>query len=200
MSQDSRAELKAAIAKVDALNKQIANLEAAAERADRAVEQAGVELAKYTGLDKEITAWRVNQVKKGQSTKTLPEKLRAKVDAKRAAGEELEQAESTQEALKDELASLRPSIKPLEEQRVKAAVAVLHEEAGDSLAHEFAEVNAKYTELVRLIRGLANVPLHELPRSGYSVSGPAISGYTKTILEALNGSDGAFPPEGLSGC
>jgi chromosome segregation ATPase len=153
MSQ-ARTNLKAAVTKIGNLTTQIENLEAAADRADDAAEQARAELEKSQGLEKEITAWRVAQVKKGLSTKTLPENLKVKTDAKRAAEEELEQAESTHNALSEELEELQACLKPAEQERLKCAHAVLHD-TGDELAQELVSLQARHYELMQLIMSLA---------------------------------------------
>ncbi len=188
MSDESRARLKEANKQVAEIKGKVEKLEAAVERAGDAAEQAEAELANYTELDKEITKWRVERVKRGASTKELPEKLKAKVDAKRAAEEELEQSIATRAALNDELEQLKARVKPLEHERRKAALAVIHNE-GELLAREFAEVSARRSHLYLLIRGLAHMCLDDSWK-------PEHAGYTASMQSALDdNSDSAFPPQ-----
>ena len=177
MQETARARLKSAIAKAADLSAQIEKMEAATERAEAAAQEAQTELAKYAGLDKTITAWRIDQVKKEASTKVLPEKLKAKLEAKRAAEDELEQAEGTLEAISEELEALRTQEKPLEGEKDNAAVSVLLEYA-DGLARELADHNARGRELRQSLNGLTR----------------AIAKSTTTIQAALNNYDFEFLP------
>ena len=112
MFEEAREKLRDACARVADVTKQVERMETAVSRADKAIEDAKAELVKHSGLDRDISKWRVTQVKKGSSTKILPENLKARLDARRAAEDELTQAEGTKEAIKDELAELRKRMDP----------------------------------------------------------------------------------------
>jgi hypothetical protein len=172
---ETRGNLKNANKQVAGIKGQIEKLEAAVERAGAAAEQAEVEFAKYTDLGEEITEWRVQQVKRGATTKELPAKLKTAVDAKRAAEEELNQSAATCAALAEELVQLQKCLKPIEERRTQAAVEVLHEQ-GNILAAELAEVSARRSALVFLIRSLAHMP---------GVDGTPV-GFTRPMFDAQN--------------
>lgn len=180
---ETRGNLKDANKEVADIKSQIEKLETAVERAGAAAEQAEVEFAKYTDLGEEITRWRVQQVKAGATTKELPARLKAKVDAKRAAEEEIEQSAATRAALAEELDQLQKRMKPIEKQRFQVATEVLHEQ-GDVLAKELVGVSARRSELVFLIRSLANMP---------GVDGDPI-GFTRPMFDAQN-SAGTYEAE-----
>jgi hypothetical protein len=184
---DARAKLKAAIADLARLTEKIESLEGANVRAAEAVEHAKAEVATHAGLEKEITKWRVSQVKKGASTKELPESLAARVAAKKATESEVEQAEATLQALREELAELRKGVKPLEEARQQAALNVLLGEQVDDLAHEYAEVNARERELSLLLHGLCHL---QIDKNGKTEP----VGYPQAIVSVLNPGE-QFPQE-----
>lgn len=156
MANSDRAALKAATEKVSALEEQIKSLEAASERAATGVDDAEAELERYTHLDDELTRWRVAQVKKGASTKALPADLKARVDAKRAAIDDVEQAQSAQAAIREELDGLRVALAEAEGARTQAATDVLHE-MGLKLGRELEKINRRRVELVQLLEGLSGV-------------------------------------------
>jgi hypothetical protein len=147
MSVETRAALRSANERVYNLTREIERLEAAARRAEKIVQEAAAEVAKYEGLDKEITRWRVEQAKQGAGVKVLPDILKTQVDGKRNAVEELEQARATQ-------------LKPAELERVRCAVAVLHE-MGDALASELATMNRRRAELFQLLIGLERLEVSQ---------------------------------------
>jgi chromosome segregation ATPase len=184
---DARAKLKAAIADLARLTEKIESLEGANVRAAEAVEHAKAEVATHAGLEKEITRWRVSQVKKGASTKELPESLAAKVAAKKAAESEVEQAEATLEALREELAELRKGVKPLEEARQQAALNVLLGEQIDDLAREYSEISVRERELGLLLHGLAHL---QVEKNGKIEP----VGYTQSIVNVLKLGE-QFPQE-----
>jgi hypothetical protein len=181
MIEDARTNLKAAIAKIGHLTAQVGKMEAAAERADESAQQATAELASYEGLDKEITKWRVDQVKRGRSTKTLPEKLKAK----RTAEDELEQSEATRDAINGELDELQKRLKPLEAEREACAVAVIHEK-GDELAQELSALNDRQVELVQILRGLSEMRINETWNA-------PLAGKTPAMKSAIGGWSYQFP-------
>jgi len=189
MSEGTRAALKAAAKKVFALENQIETLEAAAERAESASAEASTELENYAELEKEITRWRVNQLKKGGGTKVLPDDLKARINAKRTAADELEQSQSTSEAIAEELKDVRARLRIVARDRTKCAIAVLHE-MGDLLADELRTINTRRAELIQILQGLSEV---KVP---LSVSGhPVAIGVSAATYEAINmGNAFAFPP------
>ena len=160
MSDETRAALRSANERVCNLTREIERLEAAAQRAEQTVQDATADLEKYEGLDKEITKWRVEQAKQGAGTKVLPETLKAQVDGKRDAVEELEQARATQKAIQLELDDLRQQLRPAELERVRCAVAILHE-MGDALASELATMNRRRAELFQLLIGLERLEVSQ---------------------------------------
>ncbi len=184
MSKETRAALRAAAEKVSALRKQIQALEVAEERAEGTADQARQELARHAHLDKEITKWRVEQVKKGASTKTLPNQLQTKVAARRDASEELEQSQSTLQAIREELEGLNFQCEKAEAEARTCAVTVLHE-MGDALAAELRSINMRRRELRQLLSGLSDV---KIERPGYA---PKAIGISRAAEEALN-MDGSF--------
>lgn len=156
MELDSRAALKAAAESVAVLEGQIKTLEAAAERAATAAEEAASELEKYAGLESEITSWRVEQLKRRESTKALPNDLKARVDGKRAAIDELDQSESTSRAIAAELSDVRRKLDLASKQRTKYAVAALQETAGP-LVEELRAINLRRVELRQILEGMASI-------------------------------------------
>jgi predicted RNase H-like nuclease (RuvC/YqgF family) len=183
---DARGVLKAAAREVSEVETQIAQLETAMRRAEKMAQDAQAELAKYRGLDTEIVQWRVRQVKQGADTKTLPVALKTRVEAKRTATEELEQAQSTQEALGEELEAAKARLQPAQAVIQKAAIALLHHEA-DSLAQELMKLNSRSYELRQKLEGLAAM---EAPDS---FGRPVAIGQTAQMAEALNGFRLDFP-------
>lgn len=182
----SRADFKAATEKASALEKQVKKLQAAAERAQETADAAEAEMNRYRDLDAEITRWRVAQVKKGASTKIMPEKLKARVDAKRAALEELEQARETVQAIEKELEQAEIDRKEAEEIRMESAAEVVSE-MGDSLAAELAQINRRRLVIEQLLRGLEAAEF----RRGYVI------GWTELTKSAMNQPDDlGFPQIG----
>jgi hypothetical protein len=184
---DARTKLRSAIADFNTVTRKIESLESATARANEAVELAKGEVATHAGLEKEITRWRVAQVKNGASTKKLPENLAAKVDEKKSAESEVAQAEATFEAMREELRQLRKSLKPAEEARQNAAVDVLLRENVDDLAQEYSEVSLRAKELGLLLHGIAHL---QVEKGGKLVD----VGYTQSMVNALRAGDG-FPAE-----
>jgi hypothetical protein len=180
-----RNTLKAAVVKVQDLAAEIEKMEAAVGRAEQTAQEAGSELEQYADLDSAITAWRVDQVKKGLSTKELAPDLKQLIDAKRAAQQELSQAESTVEALGVELADLRRRLKPLENARIQAAVAVLHEH-GEGLVSELNGINARRGELIQLLLALGQIEIEVNGRREHI-------GYPNGTREAVDNPDAPFP-------
>lgn len=160
MSEETRAALRSANENVCNLTREIERLEAAAQRAEQIVQEATADLARYEGLDREVTKWRVEQAKQGAGVKVLPDNLKAQVDGKRDAVEELEQARATQQAITEELESLRQQLRPAELTRVRCAVAILHE-VGDALASELATMNRRRAELFQLLIGLERLEVSQ---------------------------------------
>jgi hypothetical protein len=180
MFEESREKLKAAIKKVGEQIATIGKMEAAAKTADETAIQARADLAMYSSLDKEITKWRVDQVKHGASTKTLPDKLKAKLEAKRAAEEEITQSEATRDAINLELKEVREVIKPLEREQFECAVSLLHEK-GDVLAQELIAVNQREIVLQQLLEGLSSMTVDFRDNRG-----ERNIGRTKAMEEALS--------------
>ncbi len=153
MSEEIRAALRSANENVSNLCNEIERLESAAQRAEQAAQDATAEMAKYSELDKEITKWRVEQLKQGANARVLPDHLKVQLDAKRDAVEELEQSRATQQAILEELEDLRQRQRPAEQERMKCAIAIL-QEMGDALASELASINHRRADLFQLLRGL----------------------------------------------
>lgn len=174
MDDSKRTALRAATAEVSALEKQIRSLEAAARRAGAEVEEAQAELQRHAKLDAEITRWRVDQMKADKQTKALPEKLKTRVDAKRAASEELEQARSTIAAIETELEEVRAKLIALRKTQALDAAAVLID-IGDVLAAELKAINRRRAEIIQVLKGLAsmNLETEDGPLGGIRLSDEA---------------------------
>jgi hypothetical protein len=153
MSSNARAVLKSTHKKVSAFDQQIKSLESAAEQATHSADEALAELQKHGELDAEITHWRVNQVKAGKQTKVLPENLKDRVEAKRAAADELEQSQSVLEAIQQELENLRSQRKRADRDHIFAAGEVLAEIAG-GLGAELKAINTRRAVIVQILSGL----------------------------------------------
>lgn len=152
MSQ-ARERLKEAVAAFAAITEQIATLETASASATRIIENAQAALEGFSGLDNDITAYRIGAVKSGLGTQPLPDSLKEKMTAKRNAEEELEQAKSTLEAITAELSGVRKELTWKELPRMKAATSVLHELA-DKAATELIVINRRQWELQWILTGL----------------------------------------------
>jgi len=190
MSEETRTALSSANANLANLNRDIERLEAAAQRSEQAALEATAQLDKYLGLDKEITRWRVEQVKEGASTKVLPDHLKTQVDARRDGVEELDQSRATQQAIADELAELRRLQGPVEQTRQQCAVAILHE-MGDALASELASLNHRRAELFQLLWGLDRL---EVTGNGNEWSRVGLTEYARN---AMNAHDSEVFPDGV---
>jgi hypothetical protein len=184
MSKEKRTGLKAAAERVSALQEQIETLEAAAERAENASVEASDELEKYGDLEGEITRWRVAQLKKGASTKVLPDNLKARVEAKRAAADELEQSQTASQAIAEELRETRSKLRTADQEKTKCGIAVLHE-TGDTIADELKAVNIRRIELMQVLQGLAAVNMIS-ERTGR----PEGIGLTQGAVEVFNMANG----------
>jgi chromosome segregation ATPase len=153
MTEEIRAALRTANESIANLNREIERLEQAAQRAEQAAQEATAEMAKHSELDKEITKWRVEQLKQGENTRVLPDFLKVQLDAKHDAVEELEQSRATQQAILEELEGLRQRQRPAEQERLKCAITIL-QVMGDALASELASINHRRADLFQLLRGL----------------------------------------------
>lgn len=151
--KESCEALKSAHRKVRSLERQITDLESAAERAQQAADGAAAELAKHAGLPKAISAWRVNQLKKGAPTKTLPGELKTRVDAKREAETELEHARDAQQTIVGELEELRDKRDRAKQEHSTAAINALHALA-EPLAQELYALNIRRAQLLQIFTGL----------------------------------------------
>lgn len=178
---ETRAALKAAAKKAATLKNQIHTLEDARERAQATADQAQQELTRHSGLDKEITRWRVDQVKKGASTKVLPASLQAKVNGRRDAQEELEQSHSTIEAIREELETMTAQLARVEAEQRDRAVDVVRE-LEHSLAGELRTINERRTEILQLLRGLSVL---EVPGILDANGRPTGIGITTSTLEVV---------------
>lgn len=164
MDERRRVALKESINKVNDLEAQIAKLEVADSRTAEAIGEAERELERHANLDRDITRWRVDQVKKGQPTKVLPAPLKDRSDAKRAAGDELEQANSTRAAIREELDQLRAALAKAQQERMERAGEFLLD-IGEGLGAELQTLNHRRAELIQLLRGLANVEVAPGPNA-----------------------------------
>jgi outer membrane murein-binding lipoprotein Lpp len=167
---DARAKLKAAIADYNTQSLKVERLSKAVDAARRAVDDAKAEIEGYADLDKEITRYRVAATKRGASPRNLPDDLKARVNGKKAADDELAQAESTLEELAAELKELRKTLQPLEAARVNAAGAVLIEEQGDDLAQEYIQAAERARQLFLQLGGLLLLEI-EVDGKKYSMGG-----------------------------
>ncbi len=172
----AREKLKSATAKAAHLERQRAQLETALATATTAVETASKDLEAFDDLSAAITRWRVDQTKRGLSAKTLPEILRARVDAKRLAEVELEQSTSTRDAISEELDDIKKRLAPMEDTKIVCALDVLREKA-DEVAAELAVLNERRRDLFQILEGLANI---NLPQNGYT----RFVGYTSAMERA----------------
>lgn len=189
MTEGIRAALRSANERVSNLNKEIERLESAAQRAEQAAQDANAEMAKYSELDREITKWRVEQLKQGANTRVLPDYLRLQLDAKRDTFEELEQSRATQQAIFAELEDLRQRQRPFEQERLNCAIAILHE-MGDALASELASINHRRADLYQLLRGLEQL---EVARESDMPTAIGVSEYAR---DAMNIAETYVFPDG----
>lgn len=188
---ESREALKAAHRKVRNIDKQIEVLESAAQRAEEAAQQATSELSKHSRLDKEITAWRVTQLKKGGNTKVLPDDLRERVDAKRAAEGELKQSQSAQQAITEELEELRNKRDRAEQDRMTLAIGTLHA-MGEILANELYTINIRRAQLLQVLAGLFSMKIDDRVAREVAIS-------TITAGAMKMGDSFAFEPNTIPG-
>src|SRR5579862_6889760 len=178
MTEGVRVALRIANENIANLKKEIERLESAAQRAERAAQDATAGLEKHSELDKEITKWRVEQLKQGENTRVLPDYLKVQLDAKHDAAEELEQARATQQAILEELESLRQRQRPAEEERLRCAISIMHV-MGDALASELASINHRRADLFQLLRGLEQL---EVPRENDSPIAIGLSEYARNAM------------------
>jgi chromosome segregation ATPase len=178
MTEEVRVALRTANERISNLSREIDRLELAAERAEQAAQEATAEMEKHSELDKEITKWRVEQLKQGENTRALPDYLKFQLDAKHDATEELEQSRATQQAIFEELESLRERQRPAEQERLKCAITILHV-MGDALASELASINHRRADLFQLLRGLERL---EVPMDGDTPTAIGLSEYARNAM------------------
>ena len=178
MTEEIRVALRSANENIANLKRDIERLEAAAQRAEQAAQQATAEMDKHSDLDKEITKWRVEQLKQGENTKVLPDYLKVQLDAKHDAAEELDQSRATQQAILEELESLRQRQRPAEQERLRCAISIMHV-MGDALASELVSINHRRADLFQLLRGLEQL---EVPRDNDSPSPIGLSEYARNSM------------------
>lgn len=183
----AREALKGAVAKINNLTAQIEALEKAQFRAGEAAQEARNELQRHSNLNAEITHWRVTETKAGRSTKVLPDKLRAKQELLKRAQEELDQSQSTLEALDDEMEELRMRLKPAEQERYSLAWAVLHEHC-NGLAEELHTLNIRKWELRQILTSLGDLTIYPPGENFRRV------GLTVSMDRALDGFAPQFVP------
>lgn len=176
---ETRERLKSTIADFNMKFFEVERARRAVELAQKAVDDARAELAGHEDLDRKITRHRVQVTKRGGNAKILPADLAAQVDARKAAENELAQAESTLEVLEGEWKEIRKTLKPLEHARANAACAVLVEEQGDDLAMEYIQASMRARDLLLLLGGLL---LTEVEVDGKKHSG----GATQTMGTAIS--------------
>jgi hypothetical protein len=191
---EEREKLKELIEKVNQQATKVARLQAAVARAEQTKEQAVAELQGFENLDKEITNWRVGQVKKNLPTHRLPEALKAKVSAKRAAEEEIEQSGSTLEALKGELSERLTETKAMEAERDELAKEILLSEVGEELAREYKEIVLRKDELYLLMQGLGYLNSKHLNPNYGPGHGATTPRFSALIADALRFEGYAYPP------
>jgi len=189
MTEEIREALRSANENISNLNREIERLESAAQRAEQAAQEATAEMEKHSELDKEITKWRVEQLKQGENTRVLPDYLRIQLDAKHDAAEELEQSRATQQAILEELEGLRRSQRPAEQERLRCAITILHV-MGDALASELASINHRRADLFQLLRGLERL---EIPIEG---DWPTAIGLSEYARNAMSNAETYVFPEG----
>lgn len=183
-----RIALKEASANSKRLADEIEKLASAIKRATATSEDASQELLQHGALDQEITRWRVAQVKKGLSTKTLPTALKDKIEARRNAEDEIEQSKSTLEVLNQELRELRKQHRACETERENSALQVLLHEEGANLAGEYTSAMTRAAELRLLLEGLAHIRL--LASVGTDRVRPR---YSQAMNEAIQSEGVRFP-------
>ena len=188
MKNETRKELKTAHDQVAQLKAQIEALKTAAARAEESAADANAALEHHSGLEKAITRWRVSQLKNGGDTKRLPADLKARVDAKRDAEDELAQAQDALQEIASELNITRTKLRLANFAHEKEVIAVLHGSA-DELAAELEAINQRRAEIRQQLSGLAGIQLQ------LRDAGPAESiGMSKRAARAFNaGSDFDFP-------
>jgi hypothetical protein len=189
MSQ-AREALKTAVASIAELTAQIESLEKAQLRAGEAAQEARNELQRHSNLNAEITHWRVAETKAGRSTKVLPDKLRAKQELLKRAQEELDQSQSTLEALDDEMQDLRMRLKPAEKERYRLAWEVLHEHC-NGLAEELHTLNIRRWKLRQILTSLGELTIYppgeNFRRIGLTVAMErALDGFAPQFIPSLD--------------
>ncbi len=183
----ARAQLKAALAEIDKLANQVAELKTAQQAAENAVEEAQAELDSFDGLDAEITKFRVSATKRGANPRKLPDELKAKVDAKRAAEDESGQANTTLETLVKELAAAESKLKARKGEQTKFAVAVVQEFA-DAIAEELLDLQCRRAVGLALLNGLAEVSVMVDGQNKFvGFSNKAIEAIAERTAEGLPG-------------
>ena len=177
---EKREALKTAAETAAALEAQVQRLKEAAARAACACDDAEDALAGFDDLEDQVTKWRVAQLKKGASTKELPDKLKDRVDAKRAANDEVELSRLAARAIDEELKAAQSKLKITAKERMNCAVAVLHHE-GDVLADELRAINVRRAELLQILTGLGAVEIFS-----EKVGRPLGIGLSEAATEAVN--------------
>ena len=181
---NAREKLKKETGQSIKLARQVEQLKEAMAGAEGMINEAETALAAFNGLDKAISTFRVKQLKDGASPKILPDELRARVVAKREAEEELSQATNTRDSVQEELDAAEFRLAPMETERSKRAIDVLHEMA-DGLATELIQINLRGRDLRQILSGLANLHI--------GIDGRMQQvGYTAAIGSALSSCDYVF--------
>jgi chromosome segregation ATPase len=154
--KNSREPLKAAQAEAQKITAQVAQLEDALNRAKTMAEDAEESLEGFKDLDGTISRFRADAVKRGADPRTLPRELKEQAAQKKAAEEELEQANDTRELLATELAEAKEQQSRLQASMFPLAVGVVMQSVGP-LADELARINERQWELRMLLAGLQNM-------------------------------------------
>jgi DNA repair exonuclease SbcCD ATPase subunit len=155
---NARENLKKVTAEGAKLTRQAEQLETALATATASVQTATAELRTFADLDAAIKRFRVDAVKSGGNSRDLPEKLKARLAARRDAEEELTQSTDTLAAIADEMEEVRNRLKPSDEKKRNCALDVLREHA-DQAAAELIVLNARRRDLRQILGGLAELSL-----------------------------------------
>ncbi len=157
---------------------EVAQLESAYERSIADVASAAAALAAHDGLEKEISRFRVQALKSKSDPRTLPDGLKAKQAAKKECAAELEAAEATREAIREELDSAKTWLRNESAKQLPLAMAALTARVDES-ARALIELNDKRYRLLFEIEAFATM---QFEIAGERHPAP---GYTPTMAEAV---------------
>jgi hypothetical protein len=147
----ARAKLKTTQAEIATLTNEIARLEKAQSEARAQAREAQDALSGYENLDNAVSKWRASAIKTGNDPRRLPDELKKKLAARKAAQEESEQASGTLDVLGAELGETKVKLKPLLAESERLTIEALHEELVTPLAQELIMLKQRQLELELLL-------------------------------------------------